>query len=155
MKGFTLVEVLVGLSIAVIASVSVAYTVATTNKVIDAGEQTFVATNLAHEGLELTRKVRDDAWFAAPPATHYPQWADDLCSGLGDGINSDAIALGEDLEQTFSRSVTVNCDNAYSDNIEDPEFVEVTSTVTWEHGQAETKSVVLKERLYNWYVGSL
>ncbi|MDA1169187.1 MAG: prepilin-type N-terminal cleavage/methylation domain-containing protein [bacterium] len=68
-RGFTLVEVLVGLFIAVIASTYAAKTITSTNKVVAAGRETFIATNLAHEGLDLTRAMRDNTWFTAtfPP----------------------------------------------------------------------------------------
>ncbi len=130
-KGFTLVEVLIGLSIATVAAVSVAYTIANTNKVADAGKKTFIATNLAHQGLELTRALRDDIWFTSG------EWAtDEICGG------------SQADYQDFHRTVSVDCE----DDNEDTEFIEVSSEVIWQSPQGEEKKVLLKEKLYNWYV---
>lgn len=140
-KGFTLVEVLIGLSIATVAAVSVAYTIANTNKVADAGKKTFIATNLAHEGLELTRALRDNVW---------------LIDGVQEDAGwSDAITIGEDINKTitfdpdpteFFRNVTIE----HSDD--HPEYIDVSSRVEWTSSKDENKSVEIKERLYNWYV---
>lgn len=134
-NGFTLVEVLIGLSIATIAAVSVAYTIASTNKVADAGKKTFVAINLAHEGLELTRLARDNNWLKK-----VSNWTDQLCGTLQYPIDS-SLAL-------FTRTVVVDCADASSN----PAFVKVTSTVNWTSPKGETKTVELQEKLYNWYV---
>ncbi len=144
-RGFTLVEVLVGLSIATIAAVSVAYTIASTNKVADAGKKTFIATNLAHQGLELTRALRDDAWFVS--TIPKPIWIDGVRNGLG-GIS------GPIPNTVFTRRVTVvehNINIPMPNPVTNPEFIEVTSEVTWTSPQGALKSVSIKEKLYNWY----
>ena len=133
-KGFTLVEVLIGLSIATIAAVSVAYTIANTNKIADAGRKTFIATNLAHEGLELTRAMRDNAWLGGNT-----NWTGEI------SCDTDT---SEQLLSIFNRTLRVNCDNKDAD----PAFIEVTSKVEWNAANGDPKSVELKEKLYNWYV---
>lgn len=139
-KGFTLVEVLIGLSIATVAAVSIAYTIANTNKIADAGKKTFIATNLAHQGLELTRALRDDAWFE-----NSTEWTDKISCGTN---NPESFTLGTE----FTRTVEINCDKAATDDDTDPEFIEVTSTVDWNAANGDQKSIELKEKLYNWYV---
>lgn len=151
--GFTLVEVLIGLSIISGAAVSIAYTVASTNKVAEVGRNTFIATNLAHEGIELVRKLRDDTWLAAGPALDYPEWATAICGSVGSDITNPSIALTPNTP-TFSRTVTVNCDAQNTDTNDNPEFVTVTSTVEWTASNGERKNVVLIEKLTNWYVAS-
>lgn len=143
--GFTLVEVLIGLSIATTATVSVAYSIARTNRVADAGRKTFIATNLAHEGLELTRAKRDNVWFAPGAPADHSDWADTICGDLSD-INGTQTIGTEPTE--FTREVTVDCDNASND----PAFVEVASTVTWQSPTGQNKEVSITEKLYNWYV---
>lgn len=73
-KGFTLVEVLIGLFIAVTASTYVAQTIASTNKVVDSGKDTFIAVNLAHEGVDLTRAIRDNTWFLDATPLDRREW---------------------------------------------------------------------------------
>lgn len=73
-RGFTLVEVLVGLFIAIIASTYAAKTITSTNKVVAAGRETFIATNLAHEGLDLTRAMRDNTWFTDTTPADRSEW---------------------------------------------------------------------------------
>lgn len=145
-NGFTLVEVLIGLSIATVAAVSIAYTISSTNKVADAGKKTFIATNLAHEGLELTREKRDDAWLATGAPANHSDWADTVCGDLGGDINK-SVTFGSDTT-SFARKVEVKC----NDKLSDPAFVEVTSKVDWTNPKGEPKTVEIKEKLYNWYV---
>ena len=145
-KGFTLVEVLIGLSIATVASVSIAYTIANTNKVADASKKTFIATSLAHEGLELTRALRDDAWLVDATPNDRADWANTICDeGLGE-INSEII-LGSDTTG-FTRQVSVNCNER---NGAESQFIEVASKVEWDPPRGVRKAVEIKERLYNWY----
>ncbi len=89
-KGFTLVEVLIGLFIAVIASLYAAKTIGSTNRVVDAGRDTFIATNLAHEGLDLTRAMRDNTWLMNPdtaPPIDRSNWMSQsgICADEPDG----------------------------------------------------------------------
>lgn len=168
-KGFTLIEVLIGLFIAVIASISVAQVIASTNKVVDAGRKTFVATNLAHEGLELTREIRDDTWFSNPDRG---VWMAQLCPddqthtytidpdlARARSIASDTVqdlyiqdnktwthAKTEDTKTGYSRLMRVDCKNVKSV----PAYVTISSTVRWMGAQNVVKSIMLQEQLYNW-----
>lgn len=169
-KGFTLIEVLIGLFIAVIASISVSQVIASTNKVVDAGRKTFVATNLAHEGLELTREIRDDTWFLNAnrsvwmsqsglcPDTATHTYTIDPEMAREHSIQNDSdqgIYLQSNGEWThnkksgtdtgFARLMQVDCSQAQSD----PAFVTITSTVSW-NGAYGAKNVSIKELLYNW-----
>ncbi|MEO6078146.1 MAG: prepilin-type N-terminal cleavage/methylation domain-containing protein [Candidatus Andersenbacteria bacterium] len=164
-KGFTLIEVLIGLFIAVIASLSVAQVIASTNKVIDAGRKTFIATNLAHEGLELTREIRDDTWFKN---SNRAAWASAFCSdntytidpnkamqdGVYPGDSKKELYIQSNGQWThdpgtdtgYARLMTIDCKEATNN----PAFVTVTSTVSW-NGASGQKNVSLTEQLYNWY----
>src|SRR3989344_1195554 len=140
-KGFTLVEVLIGLSIATAAAVSVAYTIANTNKVAYAGKQTFIATNLAHEGLELTRALRDDIWFTEG-VQEDADWSDEIV--VSEDINKTIIFDQDPTE--FIRTVMITQDDDHD------EYINVTSKVDWTSARGEGKNVEIKEKLYNWYV---
>ena len=157
-KGFTLVEVLIGLFIATVAAVSIAYTISSTNKVADAGKKTFIATNLAHEGLELTRAMRDNALFAEDAVPTHTDWVSKygICDGDDSShsfeIDYDAAGVpSRDVDPLFTRTLTANCEKATTeDPLTDPAFAEIASKVTWSSPTGDPKEVVLKEKLYNW-----
>ncbi len=161
-KGFTLVEVLIALSIAVVASGYMAQIIASTNKVTTAGKQTFIATNLAQEGLELTRKERDNAWLREDALEDHSDWMDTICpdgESTGYAITSEGIDFSNpghielpDDSLVYTRRVAANCEHASEDDpAANPEFVEITSTVSWMGQGGQEKNVSLKESLYNWY----
>jgi|SRR3989344_1452847 len=171
-KGFTLIEVLIGLFIAVIASISVSQVIASTNKVVDAGRKTFIATNLAHEGQELTRQLRDDTWFANTDRTAWMSQRG-LCPDTGTHtytIDPEIAAtenepVKDDSEQElyihsnglwthiendgtdtgYSRLMEIDCSQANAV----PAFVTITATVSWTGASGE-KNVSIKQLLYNW-----
>ncbi|HSX24897.1 MAG TPA: prepilin-type N-terminal cleavage/methylation domain-containing protein [Candidatus Andersenbacteria bacterium] len=175
-KGFTLIEVLIGLFIAVIASISVAQVIANTNKVVTAGRQTFIATNLAHEGLELTRQLRDDTWFQD---NNRANWMSNssrkLCPGnesytytidpenFNQGDSNSSLYLhkvsvnGETYEEWTHTNSLGDTNSGYSrvmtvdcsQESANPAFVTITATVSW-MGQSATKEVSIQELLYNW-----
>lgn len=160
-KGFTLVEVLIALSIAVVASGYMAQIIASTNKVTTAGKQTFVATNLAQEGLELTRKERDNTWLQDTTPNDHSDWMDAICP---DGENTEYAITSEGIDFSspghielpddalvYTRRVAANCEHASEDDpAANSEFVEITSTVSWMGQGGQEKNVSLKEKLYNW-----
>lgn len=172
-KGFTLIEVLIGLFIAVIAAISVSQVIASTNKVVDAGRKTFIATNLAREGLELTREMRDNVWFSqadrskwvsqsnlCPTTATYTYTIDPVIATSGLVKNSTQVTLQPKLylqangewahtvsatDTGYTRTMTIDC----SQSAATPAFVTLTSTVGWT-GAYGAKSVFIKELLYNW-----
>lgn len=153
-KGFTLVEVLIGLFIATVASVSIAYTIASTNKVTDAGIKLFIATNSAHEGLELTTAMRDNAWLDSADINHidwvtrYGICVDDSDSAHEFPLLSDGIGMNiPTLPAGFTRKLFADCTSQLSDS-----FVTITSRIDWVAPSGEDKNVELKQRLYNWYI---
>lgn len=165
-KGFTLVEVLIALFIAAVAAISIAQIIATTNKVIAAGRTTFIATNIAHEGLELSRAFRDNAWFTSQNrlewlslsgicpegetgTTTYTVTPGDLSSGV---VGSQASSTVELNGVAYHRTIQADCQyaNVPPEPGSDSAFVTITSTVTWDDPRGESKNISLKERLYNW-----
>lgn len=165
-KGFTLVEVLIALFIAAVAAISIAQIIATTNKVIAAGRTTFIATNIAHEGLELSRAFRDNAWFTSQNrlewlslsgicpegetgTVSYSVTPQDVSSGVvGDQANNTVELNG----LSYHRTLQADCEyaNIVPEVGSDSAFVTITSTVTWDDPSGGRKNISLKERLYNW-----
>lgn len=98
-KGFTLVEVLIGLFIAIVAATYSAKTITSTNKIVASGRDTFIATNLAHEGLDLTRALRDTTWFADATPTDRSEWLSR--SGICESDTKNTFAIDPDVVQGF------------------------------------------------------
>ncbi len=115
-KGFTLVEVLIGLFIAVTASTYVAKTITSTNKVVASGRDTFIATNLAHEGIELTRALRDNTWFQDATPQNRSEWMSDsgICGATSD-TNPHNYTIDPEVVRRFVASKTHVPDSGLQD----------------------------------------
>ncbi|MEK7499306.1 MAG: prepilin-type N-terminal cleavage/methylation domain-containing protein [Patescibacteria group bacterium] len=181
-KAFTLVEVLVGLFLAVVASVYAAKTITGTNKVVAAGRETFIATNLAHEGIDLTRAMRDNTWFIGKKSESWLS-SSGICPD-GEENNSFAIdatvvrnfidkgdkVLGQEnsalyiqtespnlhlwthTAQSGNKSITTAYKRVMDAECGETDVVTITSTVSWAGQGGTEKKVSIKEKLYNWWL---
>ncbi len=173
--GFTLIEVTVALTLAVVAAAAVTQILARAERVVDVGRERFVAVNLAREGLELVRAVRDTNWFASGDKS---QWlANGLCEQTGTSfLDADRrftidptlvrnlAGVGEAQEAAlyiqpndewshqpsgsptaYERVISIDC----STKADNPAFVSVAATVTWKN-RGQERQVIIKEKLYNW-----
>ncbi len=77
-RGFTLIEVMVSISILLIGSLAALQLMARTQHTVHIARNRFVATNVAREGLELARAVRDTNWFISEDPK-LSDWAATLC----------------------------------------------------------------------------
>jgi len=174
-KGFTVIEVVIGLFIAVVASLYAAKIITSTNRVVATGRDTFIAVNLAHEGIDLTRAMRENAWLNDPAPPH-ADWMSEygICTSPGTNIYTidqtivrQSLMVGDgsqpilyiqanniswshtpSAEPTlYSRLITADCTQMNST----PAYVTITSTVSWNLPTGGQKSVSLIEELYNWY----
>lgn len=124
----------------------------------------FVATNLAMEGIEIVRAIRDSNWLAtSPPKT----WNEGLDAGeyLVDYRNTSLLPFANQFlnisnidpypkgyysydagqPTKFKRKITLDpASTGCSDYPDD--CISVLSEVTW-----GANSVVLEDRLYNWH----
>lgn len=179
-KGFTLIEVLVGLFIAVVASLYASKIITSTNRVSSTGRDTFIATNLAREGIDLSRAMRENAWFEnAVPGLH-TDWLSKkgICPGTltySFTIDQGMVRRSEFVRNTnnpvlyvqgdkswshtvsgnatpFSRVVTADCTHVFGLGVPgNPAYVTITSAVSWTGQGGSSKSVELKEILSNWF----
>ena len=166
-KGFTLIETLVSLfilSIAITASFAVISTNLTTATYV---KNSFIASGLAQEGLEIARNLRDSDGGATPPrpfgsfgsadsisdGTYRVQWdSQNLMSGNWNSehlnINSqglynyDGAADPTNVATPFYRGVTI-------ERVSDSE-IRVYVEVIW-RGHLKEYSVSGEEHLYDWY----
>lgn len=166
-QGLTLIGVLVATIVISVVGVSASQLLTRSERVAEVASSQFVATNLAREGLELVRLIRDNNWFASDDPV---EWiGEELCQQFtydavmarqGDGPGSvDGAALfvdsrtqewshnsgGNGEDSGYKRILEVDC----SDKDAELPFVTVSSTVSWEV-RGEAREVVLKEKLYNW-----
>lgn len=179
-NGFTLIEVLIGLFIAVVAATYAAKTITSTNKVVSAGRDTFIATNLAHQGIDLTRAMRDTTWFKDTDRT---KWISK--SGICETTSGNSYTIDPDKVLQFSLNPDDVANKVWDDsqpmlyyqttNVmwrhevtsrptpysrvlkadcsekdNDPELVTITSTVKWMGQFGVEKEVSITEELYNW-----
>lgn len=98
-RGFTLIEVLIGFFIAVLAATYAARSITSTNKVVGIGRNTFIATNLAHEGIDLTRAMRDTTWFSDATPSDRSEWMSK--SGICESDNDTFYTIDADRVRGF------------------------------------------------------
>jgi prepilin-type N-terminal cleavage/methylation domain-containing protein len=154
-SGFTLVEVLI--STLVLSIVITATSAILTINIINATEikNSYIASGLAQEGMEIVRNIRDTGWFAGTPydnsipdGSYRVQWNSSGLMALGANPpllkdNSTGIyAYDSGTATLFKRTISVG---TVASNVEKM----VTVTVSWnERGLA--KSVSAEDHLFNW-----
>lgn len=152
-KGFTLIEALVALVILTIAlgpALVLSSSISATASVV---KNNLIAANLAQEGVEIVRALRDTNWFNGAA----------FDSGLADGVyrtewNSDSLipldlnpplkvnnglynyATGTDT--IFKRTITLTKVNAVE--------LKVVSDITWTERGNRAKNVNVESHLFNW-----
>lgn len=165
-RGLTVIGVLIATIVISVVGIGAAQLLTRSERIAEVASTQFVATNLAREGLELVRVVRDTSWFQNSERS---QWIpEDMCgdfvydaAAARDGSN----ALSTDVEKLYinesthewkqaaagsgdsgyTRVMNIDC----SEKDSETPFVTVTSTVTWAV-RGEERSVVIKEKLFNW-----
>lgn len=153
-NGFSLLEVIVAIFIITVGLGGAISLLAFVISASAVGKSQIIATNLAQEGIEVVRNIRDTNWLEGEA------WND----GLGNGdyrvqynslglmafagnpvlnIDSQGIYLYDNDEPTthFHRKITIN-------NISDSEM-QVISEVTWSERNRDF-NVIVEDRLYDW-----
>lgn len=168
-RGFTLLETVVALGV-ILSAIAGPYSLAVTG-IINAGasKNKLAAINLAQEGIELVRKIRDDnALLIAAGTLGTNRWDDGITSGdweidavqgtllpySGQPLKFDPAIelyqLNSGTPSIFTRRVTI--DNPHAPptlGIPASDQILVRSTVSWSDKTA-VKSVSLEEVIYNW-----
>ncbi len=160
-KGFTIIEALVAVFI---LTVGITGCVVLANQVLSASELSknrLIAANLAQEGIEVVRNIRDTNWLvgqdwdtglSASTACGSPtDWEVDYSTtSLSDTYDGDYLKIDADnglygyagtTTTTFQRKITICYSQIYEMKIE--------TTVYWKT-KGTTKSILMTEYLYNW-----
>ncbi len=82
--GFTILGVVVAVTKTVIVVEAIALLTVRTLSTGRTTKERIIATNLAREGIELVRSVRDDNWFSYPRNAQAMKWRGDLTPDPGD-----------------------------------------------------------------------
>ncbi|OGZ33377.1 MAG: hypothetical protein A2174_00380 [Candidatus Portnoybacteria bacterium RBG_13_41_18] len=162
-KGFSLLGVIFAIGIITIGLISILGLI---NYIILVGrlsQDRFVASNLAQEGIEIVRGIRDTNWISGGA-----NWKNGLADGeyevqynetslsalwVGSGRKLKIDTNGfynysSGIDSKFTRKVEIKWDEdsgATNDNID------VISTVTWDMPGFSGTSVIVQDRLYNWW----
>jgi prepilin-type N-terminal cleavage/methylation domain-containing protein len=143
MKGFTLIETLVALTLLTVGLIpafvqaSSAVTLATTVK------NSLIAANLAQEGVETVRALRDENWFAGRPFDTNLNVCATNCADQFLKLDpvSGLYQYTQGADSSFKRMVVIAPVSAAE--------VKVTSTVTWTERTTD-KQFVVEEYLFDW-----
>jgi type II secretory pathway pseudopilin PulG len=159
--GFSLLEVIIAIFVITIGIIGVANLISYSISSVAVAKSQIIATELAQEGLEIVRNIRDSNWLADIT------WNSglDTCAGgcrvqynsvgllaLGGNpvlnINSNGFYLYDVTkpETLFRRKITIT-DNPDGD-INTPD-IKVVSEITWSQ-RGRSFNVNAEDRLYNW-----
>lgn len=161
-SGFTLLEVIISifiLSIGIAGSVSL---IASTTQLIGESKNRVIAANLAQEGVEITRVIRDTNWLANPALPFDDGFEDNQgdncldyqdttfaifpCASPDSKLYWNAVRYTHDqagLETLFERVIRIEL----IPNPEKPaeDIIRVQSIVTWGNN-----TIIAEEHLYDW-----
>jgi len=153
-KGFTLVEALVAL---VVLSVALGPALVLTSNISNtaaAVKNNLIAANLAQEGVEVIRGIRDTNWFLGnafdnglTDGTYRVEWDSTSVIGLGSNppikeTNGLYNYSGSGMDTIFKRTIAILKVNASE--------LRVISEVTWTERGERAKSIKAESHLFNW-----
>lgn len=153
MKGFTLIETIVAVGVVMIGLVSALGMITTALFYISNIQDRLVATNLAAEGIEIAKNIRDNNWLQSLP------WNNGLSNGdYQASYNSTALASysgapilfdsGSGLYNYSSGANTPYVRKISVTNLSSYE-IRVVSIVTWQIRSVAFSSSV-ETHLFNW-----
>jgi type II secretory pathway pseudopilin PulG len=155
-QGFTLMEVIISMGLIVTALVTCIALVTFSISSARSGKSKLIAVNLAQEGLEIVRNIRDSNWLAQK------RTADTWRDGLGEGdwwvqydslgllaSGSDNLLIDDDgfyqyasgSYTPFRRTITIT-------HI-DGNRIKVEAEINWQE-RGKSYSYKVEDRLYNW-----
>lgn len=155
-NGFTLVEIVVALGILSFVSVGVIYSISLSLTSAARIKNNLIASNLAQEGLEISRNIRDRDWHlgnnfgtSLPNGDYIIDWTSQALNPFSDvflkvdGNGFYNYSSGQD--SIFKRKITIE------DSGQNPPAVErvIKVEVSWNE-KSGPKSIQAELRLFNW-----
>lgn len=160
-RGFTLIEVILAVTVITTALVACISLISFSVSGIRLGKSKLLAVNLAQEGIEIVRNIRDSNWLGPNYKRAPSDWRDDLeensyevqyddtslfrtYSGSGNYLNIDSAGFYQydtGNSTSFKRKITIN----HIDNNQ----IKVVSEITWQE-KGRAYSIQAEDRLYNW-----
>jgi Tfp pilus assembly protein PilV len=155
MKGFTLIEALVALTLLTVGLIPAFVQASSAIALATTVRNSIIAANLAQEGVEAARAIRDANWFASQPfatgldacapGCQFSFGATALTPSLNERLKLDSVSglyqYERGTDTPFTRTITVTQASA-------GELV-VTSTVMWSE-RTSNKQFVVEEHLFDW-----
>lgn len=151
--GFTLIEALVSLVLLSLAIVPALYLSTTAVSSALLIEHNLIAANLAQEGVEVIRAMRDANWFnnsvfdsGLSAGIYRVEWNSDSLIPLGSNpflkINNGLYNYTSGTDTIFKRTVDIT-------KISSSEL-RVVSTITWTEKGNRNKNIPVESHLFNW-----
>ncbi|OHB24271.1 MAG: hypothetical protein A3F96_00155 [Parcubacteria group bacterium RIFCSPLOWO2_12_FULL_40_10] len=156
-KGFTLIEVIVSVSLLSLVAVGSMFAITLSLKSAARIKNNLIAANLAQEGMEVVRNIRDKDWHlgnsfgvSLPNGTYNISWDSALPAPFSD------IFLKKNLngyynyvagaDTIFKRKIIIE------NSAQNPSTVEkvVKVEITWQEKGGIPKLIQAEERLFNW-----
>ena len=151
-KGFTLIEVSVSIFILLLGTLTIMGVISNSLKIINVSSQTTIAANLAQEGIEVVRNIRDTNWVqgeaydtgitAGSYGVDYNSVALGSCGSnrlYWDGYSYNHDGLGSLTD--FTRTITIS----FQTDSETITYIRVLSVVDWGN-----RSIAVETYLYDW-----
>lgn len=172
-SGFTLVEVVVAVGVISIGIAGALISLAQSSAQATNLRNRTIASQLAGEGIELVRNIRDTNWLAGRG------WRDGLADTAAGVIDYNDAALAENTNNaswclnysagfyTHFASPPYNCNTSFKRHLEittvtdnfspqlvppaNPpvEYIEIKSAVEWQE-RTQTKNITIVDELYDW-----
>ncbi len=153
-EGFTLIEAMVTLVILTTALIPALFLSTQATNVSFSIRNNLTATNLAQEGIEVVRAIRDNNWFQGSPfdtgltggLTWRVDWDSVTLIALGANpvlkINNGLYNYSAGTDSIFKRTITITQVNAAE--------LKVVSDITWTERGNRAKSIQAESHLFDW-----
>lgn len=151
--GFTLVEAMITLVILTTALIPALFLSTQATNVSFSIKNNLTATNLAQEGVEIVRAIRDNNWFQSlafdnnlTAGTWRVDWNSDTLIAVGINpvlkVNTGLYNYSLGTDSIFKRTITITKENAAE--------LKIVSDVSWIERGNRAKSIQAESHLFNW-----
>lgn len=166
-KGFSLMEVIIAVAVIITALIAAMTLISFSVSAITSSKSKITATNLAQEGLEIVRNIRDSNWVGPDYKMRYDGGSEDWRNGLGLGDPDPKQYLVQYNQPGLLdwSSTPLQIDSSgfyqYDSGTNTPFYrkiiieyignnqIKVTAEITWQE-KGRSQIIQVEDRLYNW-----